>query len=496
MSEHAMSSQVSRFPAAIYRDTVLTPLFVHAQRLLLSSMLEIDAAHLVMLAGAGILTRGVAKACLKALRSLDRDALQATDYDGTVEDLFFLVEKRIAAICGKEAAGRIHTARSRNDLNVTMYRMVLRFRLLGTLEANSVLRGRLIALASAHRDALMPAYTHNQPAQPTTLGHYLMAAVEFLERDARRLRAAFLDANRSPLGACAITTTGFPIDRELTARLLGFDGLQVNSYGAIAAIDYVAESCSAVAVSMLNLGRLVQDLLLWSTAEFNYLHLSCGYVQISSIMPQKRNPVPLEHVRIMASRSMFGAQAILQALHNTPFADMNDSEDPLQPMVERVFNDGIHAMRLLEGVLSEATFHVEHMRQRAGEDFLTATELADTLVRNTGISFHRAHAIVSESIRTMAGGFDKERMVALVAEKLKAHAISGVSEEQLRTALDPQNFVKIRTIVGGPAPEPLSAELERAEDQLTHDRLWIDQRRARIGDAHSQLEAAVSAIVE
>ena len=183
----------------------------------------------------------------------------------------------------------------------------------------------------------MPAHTHTQPAQPTTLAHYLLAACEFLERDFQRLQASFSRINLSPMGAAAITTSGFPIDRDETARLLGFEGLAENSYGAIASIDYITEAASVVAVAMVNVGKLMQDLLLWSTREFGFLRLSDAFVQSSSIMPQKRNPVALEHTRILASRAVGEAQAVLTCAHNTPFGDINDSEDDLQPLVFTMF---------------------------------------------------------------------------------------------------------------------------------------------------------------
>ncbi len=153
----------------------------------------------------------------------------------------------------------------------------------------------LLDLAANHLETVMPAHTHTQPAQPTTLAHYLLAACEFLGRDADRIQAAFARVNLCPMGAAAIATSGFPIDRHETARLLGFEGLAENSYGAIAAIDYITESASVVAVAMVSLGKLVQDLLLWCTREFGFLRLADAFVQCSSIMPQKRNPVALEH---------------------------------------------------------------------------------------------------------------------------------------------------------------------------------------------------------
>jgi len=465
----------SVFPAPIYSDTVLSRIFSDAQRLFLTPLIEIEYAHTLMLAKQGILSRATARECLRALdilsNPLNLEDLRTTRYDGSVEDLFFLIERRLAGICGVDNAGRIHTARSRNDIDMTMYRIVLRQNLLNTLDALLTLRTELLRLASDNRGSLMPAYTHNQPAQPTTLGHYLMAVIEVLERDTERLLAAYTRVNRSPLGACAITTTGFPIDRNYTAQLLGFDGLQTNSYGAIASIDYLTESCSTLAVAMLNIGRFTQDLLLWSTVEFNYLRLSDGYVQISSIMPQKRNPVPLEHVRTLASCALTESQAALGSLHNTPFADMNDSEDSFQPLIALAFDDATRALTLLTGALSEATFNTAHMRKAAQGNFLTVTELADTIVRTTGTSFHHAHTVVSAAVRQLAGNYDAETMAATVRALLANDPEQPlqIDLDTLRQSLDAQHFIDIRTIPGGPALSALNPEIARAFNQLNND---------------------------
>jgi argininosuccinate lyase len=264
-----------------------------------------------------------------------------------------------------------HTARSRNDIDLTLYRMCLRREVLRIASETADAREVLLDLAAAHTQTIMPPYTHTQPAQPTTFAHYLLAAVEFLGRDITRLSAAFAMINRNPLGACAITTTGFPIDRDYTAGLLGFEDLQVNSYGAIAAIDYLAEAASAIAVLMVNLSKLVQDLLLWCTEEYGFLRLSDAYVQTSSIMPQKRNPVALEHARILASKAFGQAQAVLTCAHNTPFGDIVDSEDDLQPLVFSMCADASRSLRLFAGLMSHAEVDREKMSLRASGSFLT-----------------------------------------------------------------------------------------------------------------------------
>jgi argininosuccinate lyase len=335
----------------------------------------------------------------------------------------------------------------------------------------------------------MPAYTHNQPAQPTTLGHYLMAIIECFERDFERLNEAMPRVNRCPMGACAITTTGFAIDRNYVARMLGFDGLQVNSYGAIAAVDYLAESCSVLATCMLNLGRLAQDLLLWCSVEFGYLRLSDGYVQISSIMPQKRNPVPLEHVRILASKALTKSQAVLGCLHNTPFADINDSEDDLQPMAYSAFDDAERSLRLIAGVLEEVEVCTDRMAACADANFLTVTELADMLVRTTGMNFHTAHEIVSKAVKELHGNYDAEGMASLVArilaEQYSHFPLPAV--DVLVRAMRAEHFVAVRKVEGGPAPEALDPEIKRARLLVTADRQKLYAHIARFTSAHAQL---------
>jgi len=474
------------FPAPVYRDTVLAPIFADAKKYFLAPLIEIEYAHTVMLARQGIMPEVEAAMCIRALDGLDLEEIRTAKHDGSFEDLFFYVEKKLAAVCGEEIAGKMHTARSRNDIDLTMYRILLRERLGKSFGALLGLRARLAELAWQHREALIPAYTHNQPAQPTTLGHYLMAYIEVLERDAERIRETYVRVNRCPLGACAITTTGFPIDRHYTERLLGFEGLQMNSYGAIAAVDYVTESCSVLATAMVSLGRFAQEMLLWSTAEFSYLRLSDAYVQISSIMPQKRNPVPLEHVRILASRALTQSQAILGCVHNTPFADMNDAEDELQPLVYTAFEDAERSTRLLTGTLEEAEFNLERMAKAADGNFLPVTELADTLVRTTGMSFHAAHGIVSRAVRELNGKYDAEEMTEIVVRELAAGGYV-VTREQISEALRAKNFVAVRKIPGGPAPEALEPEIRRAREQLSSDEGWLRRTEEKWATAREQM---------
>lgn len=468
------------FPAPVYAETVLTQNFEDAKKYFLDSLLEIHYAHTRMLARQGILTGAEEQTLLAALDGLNRQELTRVRYDGTHEDLFFYIE----SLLGRDVAGKMHTARSRNDIAITLYRMSVRRELLKLAGAISGLRRVLLEEAARNLETVMPAHTHTQPAQPATLAHYLLAVVEFLERDAARVRAAFARVNVCPLGACALTTTGFPIDRWDTARALGFEGLAENSYGAIASIDYMTESAAALAVAMVNLGKLVQDLLLWSTREFGFLRLSDAFVQTSSIMPQKRNPVALEHVRILASRALGQAQAVLTCAHNTPFGDINDSEDDLQPLVFAMFGDALRALRLLAGAMEAMEIDRTALARRAGQDFLTVTELADTLVRREGMSFREAHSLVAQTVQACGERDD----AATIAATLLAYSPGlRLRREEIERALDPQHFVRIRTVVGGPAPDTVAEALARAQTGQREMERWEAEKTALLDKARAAL---------
>src|SRR3954468_15039487 len=367
-----------------YVTYVLNENFEDAKALLLSPMMAINYAHLAMLAEQRMVSAQDPHPLRAALDSVSQDAIRQVSCGGSYEDLFFYVERLVGEACGDaDVAGRLHTARSRNDMDMTMYRIYQRELVLGLLAGTFELRRSLLGLMDRHRDTVLVLHPHTQRAQPSTVAHYLLAVVEQLERDGVRLQAAFASTNCNPLGACAITGTGFPIDRNLTSTLLGFSGPTGNTYGSIATVDYLLETTSAAAVLLTGNGRFVQDMLLWSTGEFGYLRLGDGYVQGSSIMPRKRNPVALEHARAIGSKALGQAQAIVLTAHNTPFGDIVDTEDDLQPLVFAMFRDATRAVKLVAAAMSSAEFDPKALEARAGDGWTTLTELADTLVRIT-----------------------------------------------------------------------------------------------------------------
>ena len=478
-----------------YVSCVLNENFEDAKAQFLSPLMAIHYAHLVMLSARGIIPPAEARAIRQALEAIDLAGVRQVRYDGTYEDLFFYVERLIVEGCGEEAAGRLHTARSRNDIDMTMYRMQQREMVLALFDGTLRLRRVLLALAGSHREDVFPAHTHTQPAQPTTIAHYLLAVVEQLERDAVRLRAAFASTNMNPLGACAITGTGFPIDRDQTARLLGFDRPTGNTYGSIATVDYLLESVSAAAVMLAGLGRVVQDLLLWCTSEFGYLRLSDGFVQCSSIMPQKRNPVALEHARAIGSKAVGQASAILMTVHNTPFGDIVDTEDDLQPLVFSMFRDAARAVRLVAAALGGAAFDTRRMAERASQGWITVTELADTLARDHGVPFRTAHAIAAAFIACSASRPDlplsgRLREAASTASGLELD----LDDSLLERILSPHHFVEVRRTPGGPAPSETARAISEAEGKLGDDLHWLEDRIRGLRRAEEALRSAVATL--
>jgi argininosuccinate lyase len=481
--------------APAYISHVLSENFEDAKVLFFSPLMSIHYAHLVMLARQGIVPAEDARAVRDALDRIAPDAVRAAVFDGSVEDLFCYVERLIERGCGEERAGRLHTARSRNDIDMTMYRMRLREYVIGVSQAMLELRRVLVGLAAEHQTTILPAHTHTQPAQPTTVAHYLLAVVDALARDHARLRAAYDTTNRCPLGACAITGTGFPIDRQLTSELLGFAAPTGNTYGSIAAVDYLLEAASAVAVALVGLGRFVQDLLLWCTREFGYLRLAEGYVQSSSIMPQKRNPVGLEHARAIGSKALGEAVAVLTTVHNTPFGDIVDTEDDLQPLVYALFRDANRAVSLVAGAMATATFDAERLARRAAEGWITVTELADTLTREHGLPFKTSHAIAARFVRRAEAEPGVSLAVALegAAQEVIGRSL-GYDEATLERVLSPRHFIEVRKTPGGPAAEPIGHALAEARAALVQDTAWLTGAVDALKAAEARLRAAADAL--
>jgi argininosuccinate lyase len=475
-----------------YVSSVLNDNFEDAKELLLTPLMSIHYAHLVMLVEQRIVSAEDARAIRAALNGISLEAVRGATYDGTCEDLFFFLERLLRNACGDDVAGRLHTARSRNDIDMTMYRMRQRECIAQLALCVVDLRDALVGLADRHRDTVFGAQTHTQPAQPSTIAHYLLAVVEQLQRDTARLLSAYDVTNFSPLGACAITGTGFPIDRHRTSHLLGFSGPTGNTYGSIATVDYLLESVSATAILMIGLGRVLQDFLLWCTMEFGYLRLGEGFVQSSSIMPQKRNPVALEHARAIGSKAVGQAQAIMTTVHNTPFGDIVDTEDDLQPLVASMFRDALRTVTLVAATMKDADFNVARLAERAGSGGTTSTELADTLVRDHGLPFSTAHAIAGLLLkaRTEDPGASLAEALAKASGALVGHALH-YADDDLDRIMSPRHFVDVRRTLGGPAPDETARAVAEQRQLLDRDRLAWQTRRDHLTRAEQELDRQV-----
>lgn len=494
MKEQFSASE--KFPAQIYKENVLADCFKDAKRYFLEAYLEVDFAHAVMLAEQKIITGDELKDLLKALKSLDLDLIRQAEYDGSFEDLFYYLQREITKFCDSDTAGKLHTARSRNDIDVTIYRLHLRRDTLKLLGSAMDLRRNFLALAAEHHETLIPAYTHTQPAQPSTLAHFLLGMAENLGRDIKRLQRAFDNMNLCPLGSCAITTTGFPINRHRVAELLGFYAPTVNSYASIASVDYFTEALGVTNVLLINIGKFAFEFLQMASVESGVIRLPDGYVQGSSIMPQKRNPVALEHIRALASKALGQSMGVITSIHNTPFGDINDVEDDLQPLIYNAMRDATRATALFAGTIQSATFNLETLRRRAGENFITVTELADTIVRRENLSFRVAHKIVGGSVKSALQRTSEitHEILQTAAQEVLGRELS-MTEAELAETLSPENFVAIRTIYGGTAP----AETRRAlavekEHQLT-DEDWFAEKTEFLETATQNLQQTVDKVL-
>ncbi|WP_419881669.1 argininosuccinate lyase [Peribacillus sp. B-H-3] len=487
MFEEFIKSEGTVFPGKTYVEQLLRPVFNDQRDFLFHVMFDIHRAHVIMLAEAGIIEKSEAEVMLRGINKAAAADPSLLRYEPEFEDLFFMMEARIGEEIGAELAGKIHIARSRNDMGVAMYRLVLRQHLLETIGYVHSLSEALLYQAENHKNTVMTGYTHTQPAQPTTLGHYLLAVYDVLQRDAKRLQTAYETVNRSPLGAAALTTTGFPISRSRTCDLLGFDGVIENSYDSIAGADYLLETASAIMTLMVDSGRWIQDFLQHVTREFGSFTVADPYVQVSSIMPQKRNPVSIEHARALASSSFGDAMAAVNMIHNTPFGDIVDTEDDLQPHLYRSFNKANRVLKLMYAVISTLKVNEGHMKKMAGKSSITITELADTLSRDYGISFRLAHSAAS-SIAKKTKQQDKELYewnIQDINNMLQETVSVTLTKEEWQKIISPEYFVEIRKVQGGPNPDEVERMvLQRKEGLLKAKCDWekvmniLKQKRA------------------
>jgi argininosuccinate lyase len=420
--------------------------------------IEGSKAHVAMLGQTGILERADAQAISNGLDEIAREIEAGSfNFSRALEDIHMNIEARLTELIGP-TAGRLHTARSRNDQVALDFRLWVR----DTIDAlDQQLRGLQTALAEkalAHAASVMPGFTHLQPAQPVTFGHHLLAYVEMFARDRARFAGARARLNESPLGAAALAGTSFPIDRAMTAKALGFDRPTANSLDSVADRDFVIETLSAAAICAVHLSRFAEEIVLWATPQFGFASLSDAFSTGSSIMPQKRNPDAAELIRAKAGRIVGALNALLIVMKGLPLAYSKD----LQEDKEGTF-DALHALSVclaaMTGMVGDLTPNLERMKAAAGSGYATATDLADWLVRILKLPFREAHHIAGRLVAIAAA--QKKGLEKLSLAEMRA--VEPRISQEVFAVLGVENSVRSRTSFGGTAPKNVRAQA----------RLWL-----------------------
>lgn len=456
---------------------------------------QINKASIVMLAETALVPQPLATTIAKGTETVIAEearpgARRSSDY--------LVFEARLLEVAGPDAS-RIHTGRSRQDIGSTLRRLALREALLATYEAMQEPRARLLELAARHDRTIIPAYTHGVQAQPTSLAHYLLAFVSALDRDALRLEQAYGRLNLSPLGAAALGTSSFELDRHRLAELLGFHGVVENSYDAnlVSSVDSKIEFAHALATSAVTIGLLMQDLHTQYHDPKPWILLDPGQTGVSSIMPQKRNPLGLARLRARASEVVGGAHTVALIAHNTS-TGMGDYR-PADQTLETAEKARDMYRRYAE-VIGGLVVNPDRSLEELNADYATMTEVADVLLRHADVPFRTGHHYASEL--TTYGRQHGKTPKQLTAEELRriyTQATHGdtlpVRVEIIQRALDPEQMVLNRRGLGGPQPAEVNRMLAGHRERLAASDTWIDTERGRLDEAQAALERAFSELM-
>ena len=418
-------------------------------------------AHAAMLGATGIISSDDAAAIQRGLETV-REEIRAGGFawSKALEDVHMNVEARLKDLIG-EPAGRLHTARSRNDQVATDFRLWLRDACDRIDQALAAYQAALVHQASLHADQVMPGFTHLQTAQPVSLGHHLLSYVEVAERDRGRFRDARARLNESPLGCAALAGTAFPIDRGMTARALGFDRPMTNSLDAVSARDFALEVLSAAAICAVNLSRFAEEIVLWCTRRFGFATLSDAWSTGSSIMPQKRNPDAAELVRAKPGRIIGSLTGLLTVVKGLPLAYSKDLQEDKAPTFQAV-DDLELALAAMAGMAADLSFNPPALEAAAGEAYSDATDLADWLVRELGKPFRDAHHIAGSIVKAA-----ETQGVPLSELSLEAmQAVEKEIDESVFSVLSARASMNSRTSLGGTAPVRVKEQVERWSEHL------------------------------
>ncbi|WP_183616836.1 argininosuccinate lyase [Novosphingobium fluoreni] len=418
-------------------------------------------AHVTMLGAMGIVSDEDAVTIVKGLDAVAVEyEAHGVPEDWSLEDIHMTTESRLAELIGP-VAGRLHTARSRNDQVATDFRLWVRDAMDDADAGLRALQGALVARAGEHAESIMPGFTHLQTAQPVTLGHHLMAYYEMIARDRSRFADARKRLNKSPLGAAALAGTGFPIDREMTAQALGFDGPTANSLDSVSDRDFALDYLMVASQCALHLSRLAEEFIIWASQPFGFVALPDSLSTGSSIMPQKKNPDAAELVRGHAGRISGCLVSLMMTMKGLPLAYSKDMQDDKPPVFEAA---GLLALSIaaMTGMVAETRFRTDRMRAAAELGFATATDLADWLVRQADIPFREAHHITGAAVKLA-----EQRGVPLDQLPLAdLKQIDNRIDERVFSALSVEASVAARKSHGGTAPDEVRKRVADARQAL------------------------------
>jgi argininosuccinate lyase len=417
-------------------------------------------AHCRMLVAQGILDAADGEAILDGLDRVEQEiAAGEFAFDPALEDVHMNIEARLTDLIG-DAGKRLHTARSRNDQVATDFKLWVRDALDRIDDALAGLTAALLDRAEEHADTVMPGFTHLQGAQPVTFGHHLMAYVEMARRDRGRIGDARARLNESPLGAAALAGTSFPIDRDRTAKDLGFDRATANSLDSVSDRDFALEALAAASICALHLSRLAEELVIWSSAGFGFVRMSDAFTTGSSIMPQKRNPDAAELVRAKTGRVIGAFNTLATVMKGLPLAyskDMQEDKEPTFDALETL----VLCLGAMCGMIADMRVDEARMRAMAGAGYATATDLADWLVRALGMPFREAHHVTGRLVKVAEdAGCDLSELTLESMQEVEPRIT-----EDARAGLTVDRSVASRTSHGGTAPDQVRAAIRRAREE-------------------------------
>ncbi len=468
---------------------------LQAERKKFDEFLAVDLAHTAMLVAQEIIAPAAGRAILQQLLAIQEMGRDEFPVDVRKGSFLLQMESYLFAAIGEEVGGQMHTGRSRIDQGATVRRLYQRNRILDVMGRLNALQAAIAEQAEKHARTIMPGYTHMQQAQPWVFGHYLLSFSSRLHDSFERLTQAYARVNRNPLGTVGLAGTSWPLDRALTTRLLGFDGLVENSKLGREAF-YAVDALSALSFVMADLNDLATDLHVWSSSEFGLVECDDSYCGTSSIFPQKKNPTALEYVRRAAGASVTWVSTALATFRGEGTGDQAMREAPI---LDEALATAEAMLDLFTGVMETLIVHEDRMAAALKESWCTSSNLADVIVRDCGLSFRQVHHIVARVVRnSLSESVAPYELTGAMVDRAALETVGrpiGLSDSSVQTALNPREFVETRVTAGGVGPLEVRRLLAQAREQCAADMRWTDAACSALAEARCALDRAVGGIL-